>query len=454
MNYIKSLHIEGFKKFTSLDVEFNEHMNILVGENEAGKSTILDAIKTVLNQQYRNADKSILRDLFNTQKVAAFKAKPSVRTLPRIYIEVELALDPQQKNASYFYGEIYGQRKQQVEKFGIRFECKYDEELGTGMEQSIQEGKIPFVYHQLVLPYEPSIAEHFGCPKFVSRGICTVDPPPQTIKNSKGKPVANPLYKKKDRLAHYVTMRGQYYCATLSELVLQVKKDRESLIKRVAARLNMFYDCVLIDEFQDFREYDYELIMTLAKKLEDVVLVGDYHQHSVSATNNSGKPFKNKKGEVSYDDFVASIIKEGFTVDASTLAKSRRCSIDICDYVSQKLGIEIASNGDHSGVVKWIDDDPSSVLDENRIIKLVFREAGKYSFPALNWSYSKGDTVDSACVILTDELDNLDSDKFDPDRIRPSTLNKLYVAMTRSRGDLYLMKASIFKAIRDSYITK
>lgn len=110
MNYIKSLHIEGFKKFTSLDVEFNEHMNILVGENEAGKSTILDAIKTVLNQQYRNADKSILRDLFNTQMVAAFKAEPSIRTLPRIYIEVELALDPQQKNASYFYGEIYGQR--------------------------------------------------------------------------------------------------------------------------------------------------------------------------------------------------------------------------------------------------------------------------------------------------------------------------------------------------------
>ena len=149
MNYIKSLHIEGYKKFTSLDVEFNEHMNILVGENEAGKSTILDAIKTVLNQQYRNADKSILRDLFNTQMVAAFKAEPSIRTLPRIYIEVELALDPQQKNASYFYGEIYGQRKQQVEKFGIRFECKYDEELGTGMEQSIQEGKIPYEYYTL-----------------------------------------------------------------------------------------------------------------------------------------------------------------------------------------------------------------------------------------------------------------------------------------------------------------
>ena len=38
MNYIKSIHIEGFKKFNTLDVNFNEHMNILVGENEAGKS--------------------------------------------------------------------------------------------------------------------------------------------------------------------------------------------------------------------------------------------------------------------------------------------------------------------------------------------------------------------------------------------------------------------------------
>lgn len=149
MNYIKSLHIEGFKKFTSLDVQFNEHMNILVGENEAGKSTILDALKTVLNQQYRNADKSVLRDLFNAQKVAVFQDEPSIKTLPRIYIEVELALDTQQKNASYFYGEVYGQRKQQNEKFGIRFECKYDEELGAGMEQSILEGKIPYEYYAL-----------------------------------------------------------------------------------------------------------------------------------------------------------------------------------------------------------------------------------------------------------------------------------------------------------------
>lgn len=149
MNYIKLLHIEGFKKFLSLDVPFNEHMNILVGENEAGKSTILDALKIVLNQQYRTADKSVLRDLFNTQMVSDFRANPSLNTLPKICIEVELVLDPKQKNASYFYGEVYGNRKQQTEKYGIRFECKYDEELGIGMEQSILEGKIPYEYYSL-----------------------------------------------------------------------------------------------------------------------------------------------------------------------------------------------------------------------------------------------------------------------------------------------------------------
>lgn len=149
MSYIKSIHIEGFKKFSAIDVQFNEHMNILVGENEAGKSTILDAIKIVLNQQYRNADKAILRDLFNVQMIGEFQNNPSVKNLPRIYIEMELALDPGQKNADYFYGEVYGQKTQQHEKFGICFECKYDQELGTGIEESIMDGKIPYEYYTL-----------------------------------------------------------------------------------------------------------------------------------------------------------------------------------------------------------------------------------------------------------------------------------------------------------------
>lgn len=149
MNHISVLRIRGFKKFKSLDVVFNSHMNILVGENEAGKSTILDAIRIVLNQQYRNADKSVLKDLFNTELVDEFVKNPSTKTLPSITIEAELELDPKNKNAEYFFGEVYGDRKSQPCKYGIRFVCRLDEEDATELAQSIKDGKIPYEYYSL-----------------------------------------------------------------------------------------------------------------------------------------------------------------------------------------------------------------------------------------------------------------------------------------------------------------
>ncbi len=51
MGYIKKLYIDGLKRFEHFEIEFNERLSILVGENEAGKSTILEAIRIVLNQQ-------------------------------------------------------------------------------------------------------------------------------------------------------------------------------------------------------------------------------------------------------------------------------------------------------------------------------------------------------------------------------------------------------------------
>lgn len=97
--------------------------------------------------------------------------------------------------------------------------------------------------------------------------------------------------------------------------------------------------------------------------------------------------------------------------------------------------------GGHAGSVIWVDDNTvESGLEDNQITKLVFQEARNYSFRVLNWSYSKGDTLNAICVILTDGLDNLGSDNFDPKKVKVSILNKLYVAMTRSCGDLYTIK--------------
>ncbi len=146
MGYIKSLYIKGFKKFDEITVQFNERMNIIVGENEAGKSTILEAIKIVLNQMYKNADKSILKDLFNKTQMDAFKANPSIEILPKIEIELDLVLDPTEKNSEYFLGE---NSRNTEEAFGIKFECSFNEEIGANLVDVINRGEIPYEYYNL-----------------------------------------------------------------------------------------------------------------------------------------------------------------------------------------------------------------------------------------------------------------------------------------------------------------
>ena len=84
MGYIQQLTILGLRKFKEIEIEFNKDMNIVVGENEAGKSTILETISIVLNQQYKNVDKSIVKELLNKDNVEKFIREKRVSALPKI----------------------------------------------------------------------------------------------------------------------------------------------------------------------------------------------------------------------------------------------------------------------------------------------------------------------------------------------------------------------------------
>ena len=46
---IKKVNIENYKCFKSFTLDFNDGVNIIVGDNEAGKSTILEAINLALS---------------------------------------------------------------------------------------------------------------------------------------------------------------------------------------------------------------------------------------------------------------------------------------------------------------------------------------------------------------------------------------------------------------------
>ncbi len=205
-----------------------------------------------------------------------------------------------------------------------------------------------------------------------------------------------------------------------------------------------FFDQIMIDEFQDFREHDYELITTLSKYVNNILLVGDYYQHSVSGQNNSGKPFKKRKAEVCYSDFLKELNKNKYDIDEKTLACSRRCSEEVCLFIKKKLGIDISSAKINEGrIIRPTN--ISAILADDDIMKLVYNKAQDYAFKAVNWSYSKGDTFDKVCVILNKSTDKLLEDGFSPANLKTITLNKLYVALTRSKGDLYIITSSEFE---------
>lgn len=333
-----------------------------------------------------------------------------------------------------------------------------------------------FVFRHLILPYELSIAHQFNQPSFTSKGITTFEPPSKLLaecKNkenyttsfdeqeliltpdldpndsnitSKSKKIVknNPCYKRKGVFEHYITKQNKYYSSTISELALFVKKDKnlntDKLIVRAINRLKIFFDEIFVDEFQDFRENDYKLLMEVADRFPKICLVGDFYQHSVLADNNSGPPFD----KVDYEKFICNLSDKGFHVDTTTLLKTRRCAPDICSFVREKLKIQIFPAQNKPGKIIWVDSSNiNEILDRDDIIKLVYNNASKCSFRAMNWSYSKGNTVNAACIILTNDLEKIDSYDFVFPPKKEVTKNRLYVALTRSSGDLYLIKPSL-----------
>ena len=351
------------------------------------------------------------------------------------------SIDPAKRNLvlAFTHENVFNIQRELIDAFGVIPELTTVSTFDS------------FVYRNLILPYEPSIGAHFGCDQFVSKGITMIDPPPQRIKRSDGMAIPNKRYFAKNKLRHYIDNGLRYYCATLSELALQVKCDKTALVVRAADRLNLFYDEISIDEFQDFRKHDYDLILKLSKALNSVTLVGDYFQHSVSGKNNNGKPFAKGKTEIGYREFLGSLEKEGFEIDEITLNESRRCAPAVCSFVSEKLDIKITSSGSCEGEVIWIEENPDIILSDDRIIKLVYKDSDRYAFRSVNWSYSKGDTMDATCIVLTDAFEKLQEDDFSLEGVPRASINRLYVALTRSRGNVYLIKASVFKTVRDRY---
>ncbi|MGO3215886.1 MAG: ATP-dependent nuclease [Halomonas sp.] len=100
---VKSIKLLNFKKLINNYFEFNDDVNIFVGDNNSGKSTILEALEIVLNYNYRGRpfNAEFTPDLFNQEAVNNFlNSDKSSRYLPSLIIEAYINGVPEYKGTN------------------------------------------------------------------------------------------------------------------------------------------------------------------------------------------------------------------------------------------------------------------------------------------------------------------------------------------------------------------
>lgn len=144
---IEKIKLKNFKKFRGEHIiDFNKDINVLIGDNEAGKSSILTALDIVLSGNQVKVDTLGIENLFNADEIADFlHGDRNYKNLPELYIEVYL----KDTGNSDLNGEIYSEGKNSP-RDGLRFECIPDEDYSHEINKIILDDIpiFPFEYYK------------------------------------------------------------------------------------------------------------------------------------------------------------------------------------------------------------------------------------------------------------------------------------------------------------------
>lgn len=150
MNRISKIVIKGYKRFENITINFNDELSVLVGENEVGKSTILEAIDLVLNPSFYNYGDGSLSQSINKNLANLFFRGKTPETLPKIEIELLLNIENHPK-AIDFSGLHYSSENNGELKTGIKFKYEFDEQFTDILDfESFANNKIiPTEYYSM-----------------------------------------------------------------------------------------------------------------------------------------------------------------------------------------------------------------------------------------------------------------------------------------------------------------
>lgn len=208
----------------------------------------------------------------------------------------------------------------------------------------------------------------------------------------------------------------------------------------IVKRIEKYFNYIYIDEIQDFAGHDFNLLLKLIKVNCNILLVGDFYQHTFD-TSRDGNVNKNLYKD--YDNYINKIENSdsNIKVDKVKFLKSKRCSKQVCEFITENLKIKIESYDNHESIIREIDDENTieKIVNDDNIVKLFYRNSKDYDIKNKdNWGNSKGNTYIDTCVVLNKKsYENYKKRKLN--ELNPSTKNKLYVALSRAKNDVYII---------------
>ncbi len=145
MRVIEKIQLKNFKRFPVLEASLNSEVNVLVGDNESGKSSILLALDLVLGGSRAKVEAIGLESLINNAVVRSFlTSERRVEELPTLSVEVYLAeqQDPDLNGANNSDNRICD---------GLRFVCEPNEELFGQISEILgqEEPNFPYEYYNV-----------------------------------------------------------------------------------------------------------------------------------------------------------------------------------------------------------------------------------------------------------------------------------------------------------------
>jgi len=223
--------------------------------------------------------------------------------------------------------------------------------------------------------------------------------------------------------------------------------DVKGCMPEVIGRLERYFDRIFVDEVQDLAGQDFNFLLNLCAANVEFLLVGDFYQHTFDTSRdgavNKGLHDNIVKYERRFKD-------RGVSVDRETLLASRRCASAVCDFIRDNLHIDIRPFDDRQTKVYLINspDDAAALHADSAIVKLFYESHYKYGCHSQNWGASKGlDHFHDVCVVMNGPTwKNLQQGTLHESAAM--TRNKLYVACSRARGNVFLVPETLFKRYR------